>query len=212
MSHSILFLQARFGMNAEEAGRVYGTFLFGIYFIPLLGGIIADKLLGFGKTITLGIILMIAGYLLLSQPGSGKFMIYISLTIISFGTGFFKGNLQALVGKLYDDSKLDKFRDAAFWIFYMGINVGAFFAPSASMTLYGISLRIADKTLRAFGSSSTIRTVAMLFFFTLLDRQEYRKCGTLVSCAFPKQLSVMGFYNFSGKKNAKPFVISFQIT
>ena len=71
----ILFLQARFGMNAEEAGRVYGTFLFGIYFIPLLGGIIADKLLGFGKTITLGIVLMIAGYLLLSQPGSEKFVI-----------------------------------------------------------------------------------------------------------------------------------------
>ena len=76
----ILFLQAKFGMNAEEAGRVYGTFLFGIYFLPLLGGIIADKLLGFSKTITLGIVLMIGGYFLLAQPGSTKFMIYISLT------------------------------------------------------------------------------------------------------------------------------------
>ena len=131
----VLFIQAKFGMNAEEAGRVYGTFLFGIYFIPLLGGVIADKLLGFGKTITIGIVLMIGGYLLLAQPGSGKALIYLSLTIISFGTGFFKGNLQALVGKLYDDSKFDKYRDAAFWIFYMGINVGAFFAPSAAQAM-----------------------------------------------------------------------------
>lgn len=128
----ILFLQAKFGMNAEQAGAVYGTFLFGIYFIPLIGGIIADRVLGFGKTITLGIILMILGYFFLAQPGSSKVMIYSALAVISLGTGFFKGNLQALVGKLYDDANLNKFRDAAFNLFYMGINVGAFFAPSAA--------------------------------------------------------------------------------
>ncbi len=128
----ILFLQAKFGMDAEAAGQVYGTFLFGIYFIPLLGGIIADRILGFSKTITLGIVLMIIGYFLLAQPGSSKYFIYVALGIISVGTGFFKGNLQALVGKLYDDANLNKFRDAAFSLFYMGINVGAFFAPSAA--------------------------------------------------------------------------------
>jgi POT family proton-dependent oligopeptide transporter len=128
----ILFLQAKFGMNAEQAGAVYGTFLFGIYFIPLIGGIVADRVLGFSKTITLGILLMIAGYFFLAQPGSSKIMIYTALGIISIGTGFFKGNLQALVGKLYDDANLNKFRDAAFNLFYMGINIGAFFAPSAA--------------------------------------------------------------------------------
>lgn len=128
----ILFLQAKFGMDATAAGQVYGTFLFGIYFIPLIGGIIADRVLGFGKTITLGIILMILGYFFLAQPGSSKIFIYGALAIISVGTGFFKGNLQALVGKLYDDAKLNKFRDAAFNLFYMGINIGAFFAPSAA--------------------------------------------------------------------------------
>ncbi|MDA3905346.1 MAG: peptide MFS transporter [Bacteroidales bacterium] len=128
----ILFLQAKFGMNAEQAGAVYGTFLFGVYFIPLIGGIIADRVLGFSKTITLGILLMIAGYFFLAQPGSSKIMIYVALGIISVGTGFFKGNLQALVGKLYDDANLNKFRDAAFNLFYMGINIGAFFAPSAA--------------------------------------------------------------------------------
>ena len=128
----ILFLQAKFGMSATEAGQVYGTFLFGIYFIPLLGGVIADKVLGFSKTITLGIVLMIGGYFMLAQPGFSEYLVYTALGIISLGTGFFKGNLQALVGKLYDDSKYSKFRDSAFSVFYMGINVGAFFAPSAA--------------------------------------------------------------------------------
>lgn len=128
----ILFLQAKFGMDAEAAGSVYGTFLFGIYFIPLIGGILADRVLGFSKTIIIGIILMILGYLLLAQPGSSKMIIYSALAVISVGTGFFKGNLQAMVGKLYDDANLNKYRDAAFNLFYMGINIGAFFAPSAA--------------------------------------------------------------------------------
>ncbi len=118
--------------TTETAGSVYGTFLFGIYFIPLLGGILADRVLGFSKTIITGIVLMIAGYFLLAQPGSSKMLIYAALAIISVGTGFFKGNLQAMVGKLYDDASLNKYRDAAFNLFYMGINIGAFFAPTAA--------------------------------------------------------------------------------
>ncbi len=135
MAIFILFMQAKFGLDAKAAGQVYGIFLFGIYFIPLLGGVIADKFLGFGKTITLGIILMIGGYFMLSQPGSGLEFVYLSLGVVSLGTGFFKGNLQALVGKLYDDAKYEKFRDSAFNIFYMGINIGAFFAPSAAQAM-----------------------------------------------------------------------------
>jgi len=127
-----LFLQAKFGMSAKEAGSVYGLFLFGIYFIPLIGGFLADKVLGFGKTITLGIILMVIGYLLLANTSFGLTGIYIALAVISVGTGFFKGNLQAMVGRLYDESGLGKLRDAAFSLFYMGINIGAFFAPSAA--------------------------------------------------------------------------------
>ena len=127
-----LFLQAKFGMTAKEAGHVYGLFLFGIYFVPLIGGLLADKVLGFGKTITLGIILMILGYTLLANSSNGLMGIYIALGVISVGTGFFKGNLQAMVGRLYDQSGMGKFRDAAFSLFYMGINIGAFFAPSAA--------------------------------------------------------------------------------
>ena len=127
-----LFLQAKFGMSAKEAGHVYGMFLFGIYFIPLIGGFLADKVLGFGKTITLGIILMVLGYILLANTSFGLMGIYIALAVISVGTGFFKGNLQAMVGRLYDQGNMGKLRDAAFSLFYMGINIGAFFCTIGS--------------------------------------------------------------------------------
>jgi proton-dependent oligopeptide transporter, POT family len=128
----VLYLQSKFGWSTTQAGHVYGGFLFGIYFLPLLGGYIADNFLGYGKTIILGTIVMFCGYALLAMPGTGEFFIYFALAVISLGTGFFKGNLQALVGNMYDDPKYSKVRDSAFNIFYMGINIGAFFAPSAA--------------------------------------------------------------------------------
>ncbi len=132
----VLYLQANFGFSASQAGDYYGGFLFGIYFLPILGGIIADRFLGYGKTIALGTIVMFLGYMLLASPGffemEGKVIIIASLFVISLGTGFFKGNLQALTGKLYDDPKYAANRDNAFNIFYMGINIGAFFAPHAA--------------------------------------------------------------------------------
>jgi POT family proton-dependent oligopeptide transporter len=131
----VLYLQSKFGWSATEAGHVYGGFLFGIYFLPLLGGYIADNVLGYGKTIILGTLIMFAGYLMLAVPGTGQWFIYGALAVISLGTGLFKGNLQALVGNLYDEAKYSKLRDSAFNIFYMGINIGAFFAPSAAKAM-----------------------------------------------------------------------------
>ncbi|MDP4274769.1 MAG: peptide MFS transporter [Bacteroidota bacterium] len=128
----ILYLQAKFGFSVQESGRVYGTFLFGVYFAPIFGGWLADNVLGYGKTIVIGIILMILGYLLLAKPGMNPAFVYIALSVICLGTGLFKGNLQALNGNLYDDPRYSSLRDSAFNIFYMGINVGAFFAPSAA--------------------------------------------------------------------------------
>lgn len=138
----VLYLQSKFGWSTSEAGRVYGFFLFGVYFLPLLGGYVADNLLGYGKTILLGIIIMFLGYGLLAMPGTGEFFIYLALAVISLGTGFFKGNLQALVGNLYDEAQFSKFRDSAFNIFYMGINIGAFFAPSAAEAMRNWILRM----------------------------------------------------------------------
>lgn len=130
----VLYLQAKFGFSSSVTSWIYGAFLAMVYFLPLLGGIVADKLLGYGRTILIGIAIMFGGYLLLAMPfGTAAFGIGImalSLFLISAGTGLFKGNLQALVGKLYDDPRYSRNRDMAFSIFYMFINIGAFFAPS----------------------------------------------------------------------------------
>lgn len=137
----VLYLQAKYGFTATEAGAYYGGFLFGIYFLPLLGGIIADRVLGYGKTITLGTLVMFLGYLLLAIPGQSMFFTISALVVISLGTGFFKGNLQALVGNMYDDPRFSANRDNAFNIFYMGINIGAFFAPSAATGISNFILK-----------------------------------------------------------------------
>lgn len=130
-----LYLQAKFGFSSSETSMIYGTFLALVYFLPVFGGFIADKWLGYGKTILTGVLIMFAGYLLLSLPmgneGLGVSMMFLSLVLISAGTGLFKGNLQALIGKLYDDPRYRSNRDMAFSIFYMFINIGAFFAPAA---------------------------------------------------------------------------------
>ena len=131
----VLFMQAKYGMSAASAGFMYSTFMVGVYILPLLGGFLADRFLGYGRTITLGIVVMFVGYVMLTLPtamDTGFPLIVAALAVISLGTGLFKGNLQALVGNLYDDPKYSAMRDRAFNIFYMGINVGAMFAPSAS--------------------------------------------------------------------------------
>lgn len=129
-----LYLQAKFGFSSAVTSVIYGSFLALIYFLPVFGGIIADKWLGYGKTILIGISIMFAGYLILGLPlgtaAAGLTVMFIALILISCGTGLFKGNLQALVGKLYDNPAYSMNRDLAFSIFYMFINIGAFFAPS----------------------------------------------------------------------------------
>jgi len=131
----VLFLQAKYGLTAGTAGMIYGVFMFCVYFFPLLGGFLADKVLGYGRTISLGLVVMFIGYLLLAVPtqmATGFALVVVALATIALGTGFFKGNLQALVGNLYDDPRYSPLRDRAFNIFYMGINIGAMFAPTAS--------------------------------------------------------------------------------
>ncbi|MCD6332900.1 MAG: peptide MFS transporter, partial [Bacteroidales bacterium] len=114
------------------AGEIYSWYYFFIYALALVGGYIADRTQNFKGTIFAGIITMLAGYILMSLPDLSLAFTISALFVIAFGNGLFKGNLQALVGQLYDDPKYSKFRDSAFNIFYMGINIGAFFAPSAA--------------------------------------------------------------------------------
>ena len=128
-----LFMQAKFGWSEAEAGQVNAIFLAAVYFLPLVGGVLADKI-GYGRCVTIGMAVMFLGYLGLAIPtdsiDTAKVSMIGGLALVSLGTGLFKGNLQVIVGNLFDDSKYASKRDSAFSLFYMAINIGAMFAPS----------------------------------------------------------------------------------
>lgn len=132
MAILVLFLQAKFGLTEDRAGGIYAWFYFFIYALALVGGILADATRKYKMVIMLGQIVMFVGYVVMAVPGLDLTITLVGLFTIAFGNGLFKGNLQAVVGQMYDDPKYDKVRDNAFLIFYMGINVGAFFAPFAA--------------------------------------------------------------------------------
>ncbi len=132
MAILVLFLQVKFGLTEQEAGGYYSWFYFGIYALALIGGLLADATKKYKLVIFGGILIMFSGYVLMAIPGVSLNLTLVSLFVIAFGNGLFKGNLQAVVGQLYDDPKYEKLRDSAFMVFYMGINVGAFFAPFAA--------------------------------------------------------------------------------
>ena len=131
-----LFLQAKFGLTATDTSTIFAVFLAVVYFMPLIGGIVADKWLGYGKTVSIGIVVMFLGYMLLAMPSgrtsAAMAMMFFALFMIALGTGLFKGNLQVLVGNLYDSPSFRSQRDNAFSIFYMAINLGALYAPTAA--------------------------------------------------------------------------------
>ncbi len=134
----ILFMQAKFGYDEAEAIGIYSGFLAGVYFLPLLGGILADKF-GYGRMVVSGFLVMFIGYLLLAIPTAadktGYWVMIGALSFIALGTGLFKGNLQVMVGNLYDDKRYSNKRDTAFSLFYMAINIGAMFAPTAATAI-----------------------------------------------------------------------------
>ena len=170
-----LFLRANFGLTPGMAGTIYSSFLMFVYFFPLIGGIMADKF-GFGKMVTAGILIMFLGYLLLSVPLGGDTLALVvmlgALLLIGFGTGLFKGNLQVMVGNLYDDPKFSSKRDAGFSIFYMAINIGALFAPTAAIrikewaeTSLGYSSNDAYHFSFAVACASLIVSIAIYYIF-----------------------------------------------
>ncbi|MGE5419339.1 MAG: peptide MFS transporter [Chloroflexota bacterium] len=132
MAILVLFLQAKFNLTAADAGNIYSWFYFSIYALALLGGILADSTKKYKLVILAGIVIMFAGYVIMAVPGLSLTVTIAGLMTIALGNGLFKGNLQAVVGQMYDDPKYSRLRDSAFMIFYMGINVGAFFAPFAA--------------------------------------------------------------------------------
>ena len=135
MAILVLFLQAKYGLTEEKAGGIYSWFYFSIYALALVGGLLADYTRKYKTVILIGQVIMFAGYALLALPGLTYAITVIGLFTIALGNGLFKGNLQAVVGQMYDDPKYSKFRDSAYMLFYMGINIGAFFAPFAATSV-----------------------------------------------------------------------------
>jgi proton-dependent oligopeptide transporter, POT family len=121
-----------FGMTSNQSADIYGTFIALVFLTPFLGGLLADRIMGYRKSIIIGGILMGLGYCLLAVKGAEVF--WASLVLIILGNGFFKPNISTLLGNLYNEPKYAPLKDSGYSIFYMGINIGAaicnFFAAS----------------------------------------------------------------------------------
>lgn len=125
----VLYLEAPigkggFGMETKDSADVYGTFIALVFLTPFIGGLLADRILGYRLSITIGGLLMGTGYSLLYFKGDTIF--YVALFLIILGNGFFKPNISTLLGNLYNEDKYRPLKDAGYNIFYSGINIGAF--------------------------------------------------------------------------------------
>lgn len=123
----LLFLTNSTGKGLPKAmgADVVGTFIALVYLTPFIGGLLADRYLGYIKSIFIGGSLMAAGYLTIALPG--EYTAYIAMGLIIIGNGFFKPNISTLLGNMYNREDLKPLKDNAYNIFYMGINIGAFF-------------------------------------------------------------------------------------
>ena len=133
----VLFLCSKFGLKEETSSIIYSCFYAGIYILSLVGGIIADRTQKYKRTIIQGLIVMTVGYCILAIPIFATSdnqawlltLTCVALFLIAFGNGLFKGNLQAIVGQLYDNPRYADKRDSGFQIFYVFINIGGVAAP-----------------------------------------------------------------------------------
>lgn len=146
----VLFLCSKFGLDGDKAGIIYSVFYAGIYILSLVGGLIADRTQNYKGTISTGLIVMAVGYVILSipilaTPQNSSWLLVVTcaaLFFIAFGNGLFKGNLQAVVGQMYDNLEAEAAkkgeeelriakskRDPGFQIFYVFINIGGLIAP-----------------------------------------------------------------------------------
>jgi len=176
LSIFILYLQENFHWDAAFAGNIYGLFLAAVYFLPLFGGLISDKILGYGKTILLGAITMGTGYALMSVPTKEPILLFIALGIISAGNGLFKPNIYVIVGNLYQNVS-GSMKDAAYNIFYMGINLGAFLAPIAAVSTKNFMIEHYHFSLaHAYNAAFGVAAIGMFIgIFIFLFFKKYYK-------------------------------------
>lgn len=158
----VLFLCSKFGLDGDKAGIIYSVFYAGIYLLSLVGGFIADRTQNYKGTIAIGLVVMATGYVILSipvlaTPENTSWLLTVTcvaLFLIAFGNGLFKGNLQAVVGQMYDNLEAEAAkkgeeelriaksrRDPGFQIFYVFINIGGLIAPFVAPLLRSFWLK-----------------------------------------------------------------------
>ena len=162
-----------FGWTASEATWLYSTYLMFVYLSPLVGGFIADRYTGYRKAVMIGGFFFMAGHATLSIPAI--WAVYLALTFLVIGNGFFKPNVSTMVGNLYPEGS--HLKDRAYNIFYMGINVGAALAPIVMEVVkayYGFHAAFA---VAAFGM---VISVGILWYFkSLVMQADNRHAGNL---------------------------------
>jgi POT family proton-dependent oligopeptide transporter len=129
-------VEAGFGMTEKESSDLYGTFIALVFLTPFLGGLLADRYLGYRVSIILGGLLMGAGYMLMGVHNYTA--LYVAMTLVIVGNGFFKPNISTLLGSFYSEEKYKEKKDEGYNIFYMGINIGAFICNFFGAALYNM--------------------------------------------------------------------------
>lgn len=131
-------VEAGFAMTEKEASDLYGTFIALVFLTPFVGGLVADRYFGYRKSIIIGGLFMSAGYFLMGVHSIE--MLYVAMTLVIVGNGFFKPNISTLLGNFYSKEEYKDKKDEGYNIFYMGINIGAFicnFFGAALQILFG---------------------------------------------------------------------------
>ncbi|MBP4142888.1 peptide MFS transporter [Flavobacterium sp. I-SCBP12n] len=128
-------VESGFAMTEKEASDLYGTFIALVFLTPFIGGLVADRYLGYKKSIVLGGLMMGLGYFMMGIHSLT--MLYVAMTLVIVGNGFFKPNISTLLGNFYDEERFKDKKDEGYNIFYMGINVGAFIC-----NFFGAALQI----------------------------------------------------------------------
>ncbi len=158
------------GFTGKIGADIVGSFIALVYLTPFIGGLIADRYLGYIKSIFLGGSLMAAGYLGLSLPGDTA--MFISLSLIIVGNGFFKPNISTLLGNIYNREDLKPLKDNAYNIFYMGINIGAFvcnFVAAWLRNAYGWGY--------AFGAAGVGLIIGMVILAGFVNDEDIKKAN-----------------------------------
>ena len=158
LSVLVLYMDEALRFDPVTIGQVYGGYIAAVYFVPMLGGVIGDRVLGYNRTVILGGVLITIGHFVLASETLTTF--YVALGLIAFGSGLLKPNISTMVGNLYRDQP--QLKDTAYNIFYMGINIGGFLGPLGVAYFranYGWSV--------ALGSAGVAMAVALVIFVAL---------------------------------------------